>query len=385
MTADLELSIVMPCLNEAQTLASCVRAAQRFLRDNNVQGEVIVADNGSSDGSQDRAAELGARVVHVLEKGYGAAIMGGVLAAKGRYVIMGDADCSYDFMESGRILEQLRRGFQLVMGNRFQGGIAAGAMPFLHKYLGNPLLSFIGRLFFKINIGDFHCGLRGFDRAALLALDLRTTGMEFASEMIVRAALHQLRIAEVPVSLHKDGRNRKPHLQTWRDGWRHLRFLLLYSPRWLYFYPSLAMIFLGLFIAVLLLPGPFMLTDTVGIDVHTLLVGAMSIVVGVQGLTFGLMARQYAYKLGILPSFGKYQKVFSALSVDRILQLAVMLLTVGVGAFLWAGYQWKIINFGALDYRDMMRVLIVSVSCIISALQLGFTAFMLGIMQIRQK
>src|SRR6476660_5317108 len=264
-----ELSILMPCLNEAETLATCIRKAQKALDDLNVHGEVVIADNGSTDGSPEIAAALGARVIHVPEKGYGSALLGGIKAARGKYIIMGDADDSYDFTNLGPFLNELRKGADLVMGNRFQGGIAPGAMPPLHKYLGNPVLSFIGRLFFRSKIGDFHCGLRGFSRDSVMALNLQATGREFASEMVVKATLAGQRVTEVPTTLDKDGRSRPPHLHTWRDGWRHLRFLLLFSPRWLFFLPGLALLIAGLVIGALVAPHPFSI-GSVTFDVDTL-------------------------------------------------------------------------------------------------------------------
>jgi glycosyltransferase involved in cell wall biosynthesis len=253
----IELSVVMPCLNEAETLATCIKKAQDFLNQNKISGEVIIADNGSTDGSQDIAHSLNARVISVQEKGYGSALRGGIDAAKGKYVMMGDADDSYDFSNMMPYLVKLREGYDLVMGNRFKGGIEKGAMPFLHKYLGNPVLSFLGRLFFKSNIGDFHCGLRGFSKEAYNKMKLKTTGMEFASEMIVSASLKSMKIAEVPTTLSKDGRSRPPHLNTWRDGWRHLRFLVLFSPGWLFLYPSILFCLVGFITSALLITGPF--------------------------------------------------------------------------------------------------------------------------------
>lgn len=381
----LELSIVMPCLNEARTLPACLAKAHGFLAQQGVRGEIIVADNGSQDGSVALAQGAGARVICVAGRGYGAALAGGIAAARGRFVIMADADDSYDFDAIMPLLEALRSGTQLVVGNRFKGGIKAGAMPRLNRWLGNPVLSFIGRLFFKIPLGDFHCGLRGFDREAIRTLDLKTVGMEYASEMIVRASLHGLTIAEVPVTLYPDGRDRKPHLHPWRDGWRHLRFLLLYSPRWLYLYSGLALIVAGLLIAALLLPGPMMIADGVGLDVHTLLVGAMSILVGVQTITFGVLARAYAHRNGILPDRSRYDRLLMDLKLEHLLGLSGVLLAIGVGAALWAAHRWSAVNFGALDYRDAMRVLIVAVTCIVASLQLGFSAFLLGVMEIKHK
>lgn len=380
----LELSFVIPCLNEARTIAVCVAMAREYLAAAQVKGEVIVADNGSTDGSAELAAAAGARVVTVSERGYGAALLGGIMAAEGRYVIMGDGDASYDFCQSGALLQELRGGADLVVGNRFRGVIAAGAMPALHRYFGNPLLSFLGRLFFGIAIRDFHCGLRGFRRQAILALDLRTTGMEFASEIIVRSALANLKITEVPIALARDGRGRKPHLHPWRDGWRHLRFLLLYSPRWLYLYPGLAMILFGLIVAVLLLPGPFMVTAQVGLDVHTLLAGGVALIVGVQALSFALLARCYAVKQGMLPLQAS-DRWLDYITVERLLLAALLLLLCGAGAGLRAAFLWSVVDFGALNYRDVMRVMIVAATCGISGLQIGCTAFMLGIIQIKQR
>jgi len=380
-----ELSIVMPCLNEARTLPLCLYKARAFLIEHQIEGEIIVADNGSTDESIQIAQAFGARVVQVAEKGYGAALAGGFVAAKGRYIIMGDADDSYDFGESLPILQKLREGVQMVVGNRFKGGIKKDAMPFLNRYLGNPVLSFIGRLFFKIPLRDFHCGLRGFSREAILALNLRTTGMEYASEMIVRAALYDLRMDEVPVTLSPDGRDRAPHLNPWSDGWRHLRFLLLYSPRWLYLYPGFAMILVGLLISALLLPGPMMIADGVGLDVHTLLVGAMSILVGVQSITFGIMARCFAKRNGMIPRCSRFDKLLVDLKLEHLLGASGVLMVLGLGSVAWAIRRWSAVDFGALDYRDAMRILIFAVTCIVAGLQLGFSAFLLGVMQIRHK
>jgi len=258
-------------------------------------------------------------------------------------------------------------------------------MPFLNRYLGNPILSFIGRLFFKIPLHDFHCGLRGFSREKILSLDLQTTGMEYASEMIVRSALYGLSMKEVPVTLSPDGRGHGSHLKPWHDGWRHLRFLFLYSPRWLYFYPGLAMVVLGLLVSGLLLPGPMMIGSGVGLDVHTLLVGAASILLGTQTITFGLIARSYARRNGILPSKSRYDKILTSIKLEHLLALSGVLLFCGLCAFSIAMYRWSAVHFGALDYRDAMRLLIFSVTCIISGFQVGFAGFLLGVMQIRQK
>lgn len=381
----LELSIVMPCLNEARTLPLCIQKAQSFLTAHKINGEIVIADNGSTDDSVVLAQNMGARVISVAEKGYGAALAGGIEAARGRFVIIGDSDDSYDFTDLSTFLNKLHEGFDLVIGNRFKGAIKPDAMPFLNRYIGNPVLSYIGRLFFKIPIGDFHCGLRGFSREALLALELRTTGMEYASEMIVRASFAGLRMTEVPVTLWPDGRSHSPHLHPWRDGWRHLRFLLIYSPRWLYLYPGLAMIFFGLLTSALLLPGPVMIADGVGLDVHTLLVGAASLLLGVQSITFGLMARYYAQQSGMQSRFSRSDKWIDALKLEHMLALAALMVASGLAGVFAALHKWSAVDFGALDYRDAMRILIFSVTCILGGFQLGFAGFLLGVMQIQKR
>src|SRR4051794_35957964 len=323
-----EVSIVLPCLNEAETIAACITKAWQGLEQHGIHGEVVVADNGSSDGSQQIALELGARVVPVPARGYGSALRGGIQAARGRFIVMGDADDSYDFREAYRFVERLRAGYDLVMGNRFKGGIAPGAMPLLHRYLGNPVLSFLGRLFFHSPVGDFHCGLRGFRRDAVLDLDLRTTGMEFASEMIVKATLHKLRISEVPTTLSPDGRSRPPHLRTWRDGWRHLRFLLLYSPRWLFLLPGLLLTVLGLVATIALVTGPVEI-GSVGFDVGTLLFAFAALVVGYQGVLFALLSHDYAEQEGFLP-VARFHRFRSWLDLEKSIGLGVGMFLLGV-------------------------------------------------------
>src|SRR5690349_14016038 len=292
---NVELTVVMPCLNEAETVATCVRKAMGFLAESGIDGEVLVADNGSTDGSQQLAEEAGARVVPISDKGYGNALMGGIIAANGKYVIMGDADDSYDFTNLMPFVNELRKGADLVMGNRFKGGIAPGAMPPLHRYLGNPVLSFIGRLFFRVPIGDFHCGLRGFSRDAMLGLGLVSPGMEFASEMVAKAALARLPIEEVPTTLHRDGRDRPPHLRTWRDGWRHLRFLLLFCPRWLFLNPGVALLSAGALGLLLGLPG---MPGWPHLGVHSLLYLAAATILGLQMVVFALLTKWLAVLAG---------------------------------------------------------------------------------------
>lgn len=378
---DCELTILMPCLNEAETLGACIGKARRFLDASGVQGEILVADNGSTDASRDIATRLGARVVPVELPGYGAALQGGVAAARGRFVVMGDADDSYDFSALMPFVEKLRGGADLVVGNRFHGGIAPGAMPLLHRYLGNPLLSFLGRLFFSVPIGDFHCGLRGFDRERLLALDLRTTGMDYASEMIVRAALAGYAIAEVPTTLKPDGRSRRPHLRSWSDGWKHLRFLLMYSPRWLFLYPGFALLGFGLLGVAILLPG-ILYVGSVGLDIHTFIVACIAILLGLQSVSFALIARRYGTHGGFIPPSSRYNWFLEWCTLERMLAIALGLLLLGVVGLGWCVGTWASIHFGPLHDGTLLRVLMLSLTAIAAAIQLAFTAFLAGIMDI---
>lgn len=379
---DFELTILMPCLNEAETLGTCIAKARRYLSEATIAGEVLIADNGSTDGSQQIARDCGARVVDVAQKGYGAALAGGIAAARGRYVIMADADDSYDFEHLDGFLEKLRQGFDLVMGNRFQGGIAPGAMPPLHRYLGNPVLSFAGRLFFGSRIGDFHCGLRGFRRDAIRALNLRTTGMEFASEMVVKATLSDLTIAEVPTTLSPDGRSRAPHLRSFRDGWRHLRFLLLFSPRWLFLYPGVGLLLLGFSLMGLLAPGPVQLTPEIELDIHTLLIGAMCIILGLQSVSFALIGRQFATRYGFIPRSESWGRLLDALTLERILVAAAIAIGFGAISLVWAFRQWAAADFGPLLYADLMRVMIFAMTALVGGMQMMMTGFLSSIMSI---
>ena len=297
---DLELTVLMPCLNEAETIGASITKAQAFLARKEVAGEVLIADNGSTDGPREISRRHGARIVSVATRGYGAALLSGIEAARGRYIAMGDADDSYDFSRLDEYLDQLRDGAELVMGNRFQGGIDPGAMPFLHRYLGNPALSFLGRLFFKIPVGGFHCGLRAFKTESIRSLELQTTGMEFASEMVVCSALRGLKIVEVPTPLKPDGRSRAPHLKTWRDGWRHLKFLLMYSQRWLFFIPGFSMIATGLLLAATLFFGPVKVFGDVILDIDSFISACFLVIVGVQFVSFGALSRSYAAIAGYL-------------------------------------------------------------------------------------
>ncbi len=377
-----ELTILMPCLNEAETIATCVKKASSYLSKSNIRGEILVADNGSTDGSREIAQGLGARVVSICERGYGAALIGGIGAARGRFVIIGDADASYDFSQLDGFVAKLREGYDLVMGNRFQGGIEPGAMPALHRWLGNPVLSFIGRIFFKAELGDFHCGLRGFNTSAIRNLKLCSRGMEFASEMVVRCRLARMRIAEVPTTLKKDGRSHPPHLRTWRDGWRHLRFLLIFAPRWLFFYPGLALLILGIAISILLLPGPVYITPNISLDIHTFLVSAVTVLIGMQCISFAVVVRRYAAARGLLPRSKVVERFLVPLTLERVLLVALFIGMLGLGGMIWCVAQWVDAGFGPLQYGTMIRVLTVSITGIALALQLAFTAFLSAIIEV---
>jgi glycosyltransferase involved in cell wall biosynthesis len=381
---NVELSIVMPCLNEAETVAVCVRKARGWLDANAVAGEVVVADNGSTDGSQKLATEAGARVVPVAERGYGAALAEGFAAAKGRYVIMGDADDSYDFSNLMPFLAKLREGNQLVMGNRFAGGIAKGAMPRLNFYVGNPILSFAGRAFFRSPCRDFHCGLRGFDREAILGLRLQTTGMEFASEMVVKATLARLRIVEVPTTLRPDGRSRAPHLRPWRDGWRHLRFLLLYSPRWLFLLPGLGLMSVGAVIFAAVLPGPVSFFGAT-LDIHTLLAGAGFIVIGFQAIVFGMLTKVFAITEGLLPEDLQLNRLFRYITLETGLVAGSLLVLAGLVGCVEALWGWRGVGFGMLEASHTMRLFIPSVTACIVGSQTVMASFYLSILGLRRK
>ena len=378
-TDTIELTILMPCLNEAETLATCVEKAQGFLERTGIDGEVLISDNGSTDGSQAIAEGLGARVTPATRRGYGAALINGIETARGRYVIMGDADDSYDFTSLDPFVERLRDGADLVMGNRFKGGIAAGAMPPLHKYLGNPVLSRIGQLFFRPNIGDFHCGLRGFNRARIQELDLQTTGMEFASEMVVKASLDRYRIDEVPTTLKKDGRSRPPHLRSWHDGWRHLRFLLLFAPRWLFVYPGLVAFFLGALTVAVLAFGGVRIAG-IGFDVTTMVYASALCVLGYQSLMFFWLTKLYATQEGFLPTSPRYRSIVAKWSAERGLLAGGALFLLGVIVGIVQVVRWGSMDFGAQDAADAVRIAIPSSLGIILGFQTIMMSFFSGVL-----
>ncbi len=380
----IELSIVMPCLNEAETLKTCIDKAMGYLKQSGIKGEVVIGDNGSTDGSQQIARDAGARVVDVPRRGYGAALMGAIEGSRGKYVIMGDSDDSYDFSSLDLHVEKLREGYDLVMGNRFKGGIKPGAMPFLHRYLGNPVLSFIGRLFFPSKIGDFHCGLRGFRQDIVQVLGLQTTGMEFASEMVVKSTLFKLKVCEVPTILSPDGRSRPPHLRTWRDGWRHLRFLLIYSPRWLYMIPGFLLMIIGLVLGAAVTHGPKKLGGAV-FDTNTLLYCGTFVVIGFQAVIFGFLTRVYGMQSGFLPKSPFLERMTQKAILEWSLVVGILLFIVGVIGSIYAVFQWDESGFTQLVYPRILRVVIPSVISIIVGFQIILAAFFLSVLAINRK
>jgi glycosyltransferase involved in cell wall biosynthesis len=375
-----ELTILMPCLNEAETLARCIEAARLGIQRAGVRGEILVADNGSTDGSQAIAEKSGARVVTVAEKGYGSALRGGIRAASGKWILMGDADDSYDFSEADRFVKKFREGFELVMGCRLPvggGTILSGAMPWKNRWLGNPVLSFIGRLFFKCPAHDFHSGLRGFTKAAFEKMDLQTTGMEFASEMVIKSTLKQLKIAEVPVTLRPDGRTRPPHLKPWRDGWRHLRFMLLFSPRWLFFAPGIFLSLLGIILGGVLSVQNVAIGG-INLNVGTLMMACMAVVVGFQLVAFAFFTKVFAIAEGLLPDDPKFSRVFKFFNLEKGILIGLVVLLAGIALFLRAVWIWRQHNFGELDYEQNLRRLIPAATLIVLGVQIVFSSFFMS-------
>lgn len=387
LTDDVEVSVVMPCLNEAETLEACIAKAQRALREHGIPGEIIVADNGSTDGSAAIARRMGARVISVAARGYGSALMGGIAHARGRYVIMGDADDSYDFREIPRFVEKLRQGFELVQGCRLPAGggtVATGAMPFLHRWFGNPFFSLLARSWFRAPIHDVYCGLRGFTKELVARLDLGFTGMEFATEMIIKASLRGVRIAEVPITLHPDGRRaHAPHLRTFRDGWRTLRFFLLYSPRWLFLAPGILAVLLGLVGYVVAMPGMRVLG--VAFDAHTLLVASLAILCGHQAIVFALFTKTFATNEGLLPENRALTAFFRFATLEKGLTLGAVAIAVGVALLLVAVNHWRLGGFGNLDFPSTMRWVIPGATLVALGVQTVLGSFFVSILSLRRR
>ena len=383
-TQQLDLSVVMPCLNEHLTVGTCVRNALSTMNAMGIRGEVIVADNGSTDGSQALAIQAGARLVPVQLRGYGSALRGGMAAARGRYIVMGDADDSYDFTQLNAFVNKLEEGYDLVMGNPFQGGIRPGAMSPLHRFLGNPVLSWLGRLFFKSPVGDFHCGLRAFRKDAIDSLQLQSLGMEFASEMVVKATLFHLKITEVPTVLSPDGRDRPPHLRTWHDGWRHLRFLLLYSPRWLFLYPGIVLFLLGLAVGVWLLPGPRSV-GSITFDLHTLLFGAMAVLIGFQSIYFATFSKVFAIREGLLPQDPRLTRLFRYVTLEVGLAAGLLLVLIGVGTWVFGLEYWRSRHFGPLDPEKTLRIVIPGLISLTVGVQVILSSFLLSVLGMQRE
>ena len=381
----MELTILMPCLNEAETIAQCIEKAQRGLARAGVTGEILIADNGSTDGSQAIAEKLGARVVAVKEKGYGSALRGGIAAAKGKWILMGDADDSYDFAEADRFVKKFQEGYDLVMGCRLPiggGTIIPGAMPWKNRWLGNPVLSFIGRLFFKCPAHDFHVGLRAFTRESLEKMDLQTTGMEFASEMVIKATLKKLKITEVPITLHKDGRSRPPHLKPWRDGWRHLRFMLLYSPRWLFLMPGLGLFILGA-AGMLVLAAAQIRLGGVAFDVGSLLMAGMAAIIGFQLVAFAFFTKVFAIAEGLLPEDPKLTGVFKVFTLEKGIVAGILISLAGFACLLHAVWLWRQTGYGELPYAENLRRLIPAATLLILGIQTIFSSFFMSVLGLK--
>jgi len=373
-----ELSIVMPCLNEAETIGDCIDMTMRFIDTHKINAEVIVADNGSSDSSQDIAESKGARVVHVEERGYGSALMGGINAANSKFVIMGDSDGSHDLENLMPFLKKLREGYELVVGNRFKGGIGKKTMSFANRYIGNPILSGLGRVFFHSNIKDFHCGLRGFTKKAYEEINLRTSGMEFASEMIVKATLKNIKITEVPVKMLPSGRPGPAHLKPFRDGWRHLRFLLLFSPRWLFLYPGIFMIIAGIAINLWLLPG-----SKLTLDIHTMLYAAAMIIIGTQGVSFAILTKVFAVQEELLPEHRRLNKLLKYATLEKGIFIGIVIFLIGFGGVLFSLVLLERGWFKELSINSTMRIVIISATLLMVSFQIFFSSFFYSILKLK--
>ncbi len=386
MSEPLKLTILMPCLNEAETIARCIEKAKVGLHRAAVPGEILIADNGSTDGSQAIAEKLGARVVAVKEKGYGNALRGGIEAARGEWIVMGDADDSYDFSEADRFVEKFKQGNELVMGCRLPSGggtILPGAMPWKNRWIGNPVLTTIGRVFFKCPAHDFHSGLRGFTKAAYHKMELQTTGMEFASEMAIKGTLKKLKISEVPITLHKDGRSRPPHLKPWRDGWRHLRFMLIYSPRWLFLMPGLCLSGVGIILSAALAVRDIQVGQ-IQLNVGTLMMACMAVVVGFQLVAFAFFTKVFAIAEGLLPEDPKLSRVFKVFTLEKGIVVGLLVLTAGVALFLRALWLWQQAHFGQLpSTEENLRRLIPAATLILLGIQSVFSSFFMSVLGLK--
>jgi glycosyltransferase involved in cell wall biosynthesis len=382
-----EVSIIMPCLNEADTIAACIGKAKRALNEQKIAGEIIVADNGSTDGSQAIATKLGARLINVREKGYGNALMGGILVARGKYIVMGDADDSYDFLETPKFVEKLREGFDIVQGCRLPSGgglVTPGAMPFLHRVWGNPMFSFLARWWFKSPLHDVYCGLRGFRKDIFYVLDQRCTGMEFATEMIIKASLYRAKIAEVPITLHPDGRkDRAPHLRTFRDGWRTIRLFFICSPRWLFLVPGILLILLGMAGYVIAMPS--LTLRGVTFDAHTLLFASLAILCGYQSIAFAILTKTFAIVEGLLPEDPRMNRFFEFVNLERGLIISSIILLIGVGLLVMAINRWRLASFGPLDYAQTMRLVVPGATLTALGFQTILLSFFASILGMRRR
>lgn len=381
---ELELTILMPCLNESETIGTCINKAQKWLSENHINGEILISDNGSTDGSQETALALGARVINVPQKGYGRALSWGIKAAHGKYIIMGDSDDSYDFSSLTPFIEKLREGYDLVMGNRFTGGIKKGAMPPLHQYLGNPLLSGIGKAFFHSDCSDFHCGLRGFNRESAVKMDLRTPGMEFASEMVIKATLLKMKICEVPTILYPDGRNRPPHLRSWSDGWRHLRFMLLYSPRWLFLYPGMLILLLGIIGFFGLATGPKKISG-ITFESNSLLIFSFAVIIGVQIILFSVYSKVYGMNEGYLPINKQLLQLLKLFRLETSIIIGAFLFLIGLSGLIVFIISWTSQGAGQLDTVSSIRQTIIWLMLIYFGLMFIFSGFFLSTLGIKKE
>jgi glycosyltransferase involved in cell wall biosynthesis len=379
-----ELSIIIPCYNEEKTVGICVKKAIATITKFHINAEIIVADNYSEDNSQQIALEAGAKLVKVDTKGYGGALQGGIEEASGKFVIMGDADDSYDFLSFMPILEKLREGYDLVLGNRFSGGIKPGAMPVLHKYLGNPFFSFLAKKLFRSTVNDVYCGLRGFNLNTIKELKIQSTGMEFAIEMVVKSTIFNKKITEIPIILHPDGRDRKPHLKTWSDGWRTLRFMLLYAPKWIFLIPGGSLFFLGVLLGIPLTKGPIIIGN-IGFDVSSLLVCSMSIILGVQLISFFLIAKLYGSTTGLLPHDSNITKLLKSIKIEIAAFSGIISAVIGFTLLTFGLYEWQLKGFGAMSYPNILRKVIPAVTLITLGMHIFFTSFLIGLFGLSKK